>query len=558
MEMTRKKAVLLGVAGSNNAFSLSLYNLKAYALQDLEIAAAWELKVIQHPLINHDLWQERTLPQINRLIDVVAAEKPDLLAFSCYMWNVKSYTQLAKGVRAVSPETLIVWGGPEMSRDWVVQGNFDTLEADFCVSGEGELTFLELLQNQTHGKPSLAEIPGLAFREAKDQPFVVNGSRAPFKSLDAIPSPYLNGIVDDEVLGRSRIEANLETQRGCSLRCSYCVYHKDMSKISYSTAERVLKEVEYVCARGVKHLRFVDANFSSDLPHAKAVIRGLIDNNVEAKIMFELIPGFLDEELAALFEEYNELHPWNELTLGVGVQTINLKVLRLMRRGIRLAKFEETFDLLGRHKIFAKIDLIIGLPGEDLASIERTLEYFLDRLRNSQNHLLCCHVMRGLPGTELLEIAREHDMVFSSERETHELIESTLLPRREMLKCLRRAAIVFRLVNYEGWVHREFLSGRHAEDTSLRDCFFLTRDRLGVSNTELVDRITEELIPHLAKRESNFAHPDFPFAETWWWARAKSEVSNKWLVECMEGLTAREVHSRSPVAHAVTGTVGSA
>ena len=76
-----------------------------------------------------------------------------------------------------------------------------------------------------------------------------------------------------------------------------------MDKISYSSSERVLKEVEYVSARGVKHLRFVDANFSSDLAHAKAVIRGLIDNNVEAKIMFELIPGFLDEELAALFEE---------------------------------------------------------------------------------------------------------------------------------------------------------------------------------------------------------------------------------------------------------------
>ena len=114
--MNKKKAVLLGVAGSNNAFSLSLYNLKAYALQDAAVAAAWELKVIQHPLINHDLWQERTLPKIKHLATEVIAEKPEILAFSCYMWNVKTYVQLAKDVRAALPDTLIVWGGSEMSR----------------------------------------------------------------------------------------------------------------------------------------------------------------------------------------------------------------------------------------------------------------------------------------------------------------------------------------------------------------------------------------------------------------------------------------------------------
>lgn len=534
----KKKAVLLGVAGSNNAFSLSLYNLKAYALQDAAIADAWELKVIQHPLINHDLWQERTLPKIRHLANEVIAEKPEMLAFSCYMWNVKTYVQLARDVREALPDTLIVWGGPEMSREWAVDGKFNELEADICISGEGERTFLELLRYKTHGQPQLAEIPGLAYRENRGGPFIVNNSRPPFKSLSEIPSPYLNGIVDDDVLARHRIEANLETQRGCSLRCSYCIYHKDMDKISYSSAERVLKEVQYVCARGVNHLRFVDANFASDLPYAKSVMRGLIEHKVEAKIMFELIPGFLDEELAALFGEYNAMHSWNELTLGIGVQTINLEVLRRMKRKIRIAKFEHTFDLLEKHGIFAKIDLIIGLPGEDMASIESTLEYFLDRLRNSEDHLLCCHVMRGLPGTELLDIAKEYQMVFSSEHEAHELIESPLLPREDMVTCLRRAGLVFRLVNHEGWVRREFLSGKLTDNTSLRDCFFSTRERLGISNTELVDRIIEALIPHLGERNSHFSQPDFPYAETWWWARSKSEVSHQWLVECMEGLSA--------------------
>src|SRR6476619_3270141 len=115
--------------------------------------------------------------------------------------------------------------------------------------------------------------------------------------------------------------------------------------------------------------------------------------------MFELIPGFIDEELAMLFDSYNRLHDWNEITLGIGVQTIHLSSLQLIRRGISMDRFETTFSLLQKYQIYEKIDLIIGMPGEKIGEIEKTLEYFLEKLRDSHSHLLCCHLMRGLPGT---------------------------------------------------------------------------------------------------------------------------------------------------------------
>ena len=88
------------------------------------------------------------------------------------------------------------------------------------------------------------------------------------------------------------------------------------------------------------------------------------------------------------------------------MQTINWIALKRMRRPIRKEKFEKTFKLLQKYDIYTKIDLIIGLPGEDIFAIEETLEYMVDQLRDSKAHLLCCHVMRGLPGTELMEIAK--------------------------------------------------------------------------------------------------------------------------------------------------------
>ena len=241
-------------------------------------------------------------------------------------------------------------------------------------------------------------------------------------------------------------------------------------------------------------------------------------------------------ELAELFAEFNSLYPWNEITLGVGVQTINLEVLRKIRRAIRKEKFEQTFDLLQKHDIYAKIDLIIGMPGEDIASIERTLEYMLDKLSGSRAHLLCCHVMRGLPGTELLEIAKEHGMVFSSKYEPHELVESPALPREDMLKCLRRTGVIFRLINHSGWANREFISGKESSETSVRDAFFATRDRLGISNIPLIDLLIDGLMEHLKERDSWFVRPDFPHAETWWWNFSALEIRNEWILDFLASL----------------------
>jgi radical SAM superfamily enzyme YgiQ (UPF0313 family) len=230
------------------------------------------------------------------------------------------------------------------------------------------------------------------------------------------------------------------------------------------------------------------------------------------------------------------LYEWNEVTLGVGVQTINLEVLRKIRRAIKLEKFEQTFDLLQKYNVYAKIDLIIGMPGEDIASIERTLEYMLAKLRGSEAHLLCCHVMRGLPGTELLEIAKDYGMVFSSKYEPHELVESPALPREDMLKCLRRTGVIFRLINHRGWAGKEFISGKEWKETNIRDAFFAARDRLGISHVGLIDLIIEGLMEHLKERRSWFVQPDFPYAETWWWNFSALEITNEWLLDYLSKL----------------------
>ena len=309
-----------------------------------------------------------------------------------------------------------------------------------------------------------------------------------------------------------------------------------MGKIAYSNIDRVLLEINFLINKGVKKVRIVDANFTSNISYAKQLIRGFIKARFKLKVMFELIPGFIDEEFAYLLSQYNSIYEWNDVTIGVGVQTINLDVLKKIKRRIKIEKFELTFGLLQKYNIYTKIDLIIGLPGENIDSIERTLDYMMDKLMSSNSHLLCCHVMRGLPGTDLLDIAKEYDMVFSSEFEPHEFIESPLLPRCDMLTTLRRTAIIFRLVNHNGWSNKEFISGSDDDSVSIKDKFFCVKQCLEITNIDLVDLIVDGVSKYLEGSNSDYVKDDFPRAETWWWVYSKQEVPNSFILRYLDQL----------------------
>jgi len=526
----------LGVAGSSNAFSLSLYNLKAYSTKDPLLRREWDFKVIQHPLIQHQQFELKVKEHASFIVDM----KPTLVGFSVYMWNVKYFEMLSLSIKSQAPEIKLVWGGPEIDSEHVRQGKFDGMAIDFCVSGEGEQTFFELLQSLLRDSADYSRINGLSYRDSLDASFEQNEKREAFHSLGKIPSPFLTGNVDDEVLMRRGVEANIETQRGCNLRCSFCIYHKDMPRISYADVTRTIDEIRFVINKGVKKIRLVDANFGSTLEHAKAVMNGIIENKFETRLMVELIPGFIDEELAELFYEFNALYPWNEMTLGIGVQTINLQVAKKVRRGIKLEEFERTFDLIQKYQVYAKIDLIVGLPGEDLESIAETFEYMMDKMIGSTSHLLCCHVLRGLPGTELLEIAKEEEMQFTSEFEAHELYESPTLPRKNMLKALRRTAVMFRLVNHSGWTKREFIFQVRSEGFSIRDNFVEARNKLCISNVELIDVMVDGLMKYLGP-ESYFVQERFPYAETWWWSMSKVEIPDKWIIDFLQKVSSADM-----------------
>ena len=109
---TKKKmnAVLVGIAGSHNAFSLSLYNLKAYAYQSTKIRDLWDINVIQKPLINFG--EKNNKNRLSDLVNEIISKKPNFVGFSCYMWNIDSFVKISEDLKKKLPSVKILLGGP--------------------------------------------------------------------------------------------------------------------------------------------------------------------------------------------------------------------------------------------------------------------------------------------------------------------------------------------------------------------------------------------------------------------------------------------------------------
>ena len=562
-------AVIIGIPPTTKFYySLAPYCLSAFVRAN---NPSWDVIVYQGSM------NEET--PICNIVDTILSHRPNIVGFSVYIWNFKITSEITLLLKQKSINTMVVWGGPEIAADYIRNGKLDNEMIDIAICGEGEITFNELLNNIVKGVPNINEIKGLAYRDKNTNKLVFNGERYNKTKVEINPSPYLNGIIGKEILEDKH--GCLETQRGCNFRCAYCIYHKDIPKIIYSDAAQVIKEAEYMYNNGISALRILDANFASNPEFAKKIMGGIIGKGLRCPVFLEIIPGFIDEELAKLFSRYNDLSGKSSITVGMGVQTINYQSLKIIRRAIKIEKIEETIDLLKRYNIKTKIDIIIGLPGENLKSIGDTLSYFLDKLRESNYHVLCCHVLRNLPGTELFSIAEQFKMEFSTakDEDPHVFIESPDLPRKDMVKALRRTAFVFRLVNYPGWwkltrrrvalsykifsisltelhwiinyylaniiyhifvkigiwkisfVYRGLFAGH-----SIRNAFFKARERLSVTNIEIIDLLIEKYMELMKNRNSPFLNDDFPNAENWWTNRSEKEIPAPWLCKTLNSL----------------------
>lgn len=381
------KVVLVAVNATYSHSSLALRYLKAYCEEEFPRLTTLEFNINQDP---------------GAIFAELALRKPDVVGFSCYIWNIELILPVLGNLKKVCPKTTILLGGPEVSFDteyWL-----NTYPAiDYLIAGEGEDALLRFLQTAKRGggiiAPSdLGAVPGLVYR--KDG-IVLENFQEPL-DLASIPPIYGGDL--------SELENKIvyyETTRGCPFRCAYCL-SSVMGRVRKFPEERSKDELNRLAQAGVEQVRFVDRTFNYDAKRAYDLIEFMISLETTTRFQLEVSGDILNEPLLDLLTTA----PDNRFQFEIGVQSTNRDTLEAVSRRSDLERLQEVVRFLKeKTTVRVLLDLIAGLPEEGFWRFGESFDYVY-ALKPDRIHLGFLKLLRG---SGLRENAASFGCVYTEE-----------------------------------------------------------------------------------------------------------------------------------------------
>lgn len=290
---------------------------------------------------------------------------PDILALSCYIWNIEETLMMVKSLKKVLPNSIIVLGGPEVSFDSITLLK-ENPDVDVIVRGEGEITFPLLMENILLEKP-LDSIDGITFRHGND--LIENNERELISDLDTIPFPYEDGF--DELENRI---VYYETIRGCPFECQYCL--SSISKgVRFFSLDRVRRDIKKFIDARIPQVKLVDRTFNCNPKRAREIFKMIMDMGGSTNFHFEICGDLLDEETLDLLKEA----PPGLFQFEIGVQSTRKETLETIKRKTDYGKLVKMVNRLQKYRnIHLHLDLIAGLPEEDYLSFRESFNDVYD------------------------------------------------------------------------------------------------------------------------------------------------------------------------------------
>ncbi|MDA8132937.1 MAG: radical SAM protein [Elusimicrobia bacterium] len=347
---------------------LSLGYLKAYA--DSIFGKKVDIRIVESP----KRWTGR---QIEKVCAGILQGKPDIVGFSCYLWNVLAVIELCKELKRRSPKTRIVLGGPDASTRGA--SILADTGADALVMGEGELTFAELILKTIVKKPWA----GTAGTITPSKGGAVEGpQRPPIANLDIIPSPYLTGIFD----GKPYKFLVHETSRGCPFNCSFCVW-TSKGKIRRFSMERSAREIDWIIRNSGKggsrlagdstmHVFLADQDLTMDEARAEEML-GLIRRGANGRNLVWIIECDLKFWTPRIAKAGN----FTGVSFCFGIQSTDGKIVQATgRTPLTLEQMKQKLYVVKEQspKAHFLLQLMLGLPGDSLKGFIESMRWCLD------------------------------------------------------------------------------------------------------------------------------------------------------------------------------------
>lgn len=296
--------------------------------------------------------------EIDYIISQILNFNPDVIGFSCYIWNIEVIRKIVKQL-SKKTKAKILLGGPEVSYD--VKHWFNDLPIDFIISFEGEYPFKQLLSALSENK-SLNNIPQLHYRD--NNKIYINENTC-FIDLNTIPSPYRFKADIPQI--KDRIQY-IESSRGCPYYCSYCLASLEKNVRYFGN---IKAELIYLMNMGGKIFKFLDRTFNLRKDFALDIFTFIIENHLPGCVFqFEINGELLDSEIINFL---NHHAPKGLIRFEIGIQSTNENTNKLILRKQNFAKLKANIEEIQKGgKIILHLDLIAGLPKENYQSFKKT------------------------------------------------------------------------------------------------------------------------------------------------------------------------------------------
>jgi radical SAM superfamily enzyme YgiQ (UPF0313 family) len=374
---------------------------------------------LRYLLANMGALQEQTRLQefvigakTTEIVERLLAHQPRIIGFGVYIWNVEETTRVVAMLKRVAPEVTIVLGGPEVSFEPGEQAIVQL--ADYLVTGWGDVTFPKLCGEILNGPKPLMKI------HAGVQP-----------PMAEIALPY--SLYTDKDIAHRTIY--VEASRGCPFKCEFCLSALDKTAWPFDL-DRFLGELEALHARGARLFKFVDRTFNLNIKTSLKIMQFFLDK-LEAHpddpvyAHFELVPDHLPDALKEGISKF----PPGALQFEIGIQSFNPEVQALVSRRQDNAKAAENIRwLCTQSNAHLHVDLIAGLPGEDVASFARGF----DQLVALKPHEIQFGILKRLRGTPIIRHTTPYQMVFDP-YPPYTILATSLIDFQTMQRLVRFA-----------------------------------------------------------------------------------------------------------------------
>lgn len=364
--------------------------------------------------------------RVENILEGIIEEKPDVVAFSCYIWNMEFVNRLAELIKLVDPNIEILYGGPEVSYEG--KEFLENHEGEYVILGEGEKTFREFVLYKL-GEGKIEDIKGLNYkRDGK----VFENPKRPEMDMNELVFPY---TYEEDINNKI---VYYEASRGCPFKCKYCL-SSVMHGVRFLDVERVKKELKYFMERGLKLVKFVDRTFNCNREYTVELLKYLSEQDTETRFHFEVAADLLTAEQIEILNNA----PKGRFQLEVGVQTTNNEVLHNINRYITYENIKEkVLKVASGKNVMQHLDLIAGLPGEDLESFKKSFND-VHAIRPDEIQL---GFLKLLKGSSMREEAEKWGIVYSPYA-PYEIIRSKDISYEELLLLKKVEAMVDKYYN---------------------------------------------------------------------------------------------------------------